>query len=117
MALLKAFNLGVAFLLELAMLAALAYGGFQAGSSPLLRWGLGIGAPLLAAVIWALFMAPRSNRKLAGASYLLLKTVLFGAAAIVLAAAGQTQLALIFAVAAVINQILLIVWKQETPTP
>jgi Protein of unknown function (DUF2568) len=111
---LKPINLGIAFLLELCMLAALAYWGFQTGSSLFLKIVLGIGAPVLAVVIWARFMAPKSQTRLTGSSYLVLKLILFGAAAMALAAAGQTTLAIIFAVVAVINQILLMVWQQET---
>jgi hypothetical protein len=112
---LKTINLGVAFLLELAMLAALAYWGLQTNTSLALRIVLGIGAPLLAALIWSRFMAPRSTTRLTGLPYYLLKLILFGLAAIVLAVAGQPTLAVVFAVVAAINQLLLLVWKQETP--
>ncbi len=114
---LKSVNLGVTFLLEVCMLAALAYWGFQASDNPLLKIVLGAGAPLLAALIWWRFMAPRSATRLTGSAYLLLKLILFGAAAIGLAAAGQTTLAILFAVISVINQVLLIVWKQEILPP
>jgi len=108
---LKTINLGVTFLLELAMLAALAYWGLQTDASIPLRIVLGVGASLLAALIWARFMAPKSTRRLTGTAYLALKFVLFGAAALALAAARQPTLAIVFAVIAVINQVLLIVWK------
>lgn len=113
----KAINLGIAFLLELAMLAALAVWGFQVSDNLPLRIVVGVGAPLLAAVLWGIFMAPLSKRRLTGAAYLVLKFVLFGLAAIALAAAGHGTLAVVFAVVAVINQVLLIVWKQETVQP
>ena len=108
---LKTINLGVAFLLELAMLAALAYWGLQTEASLLLRIVLGVGAPLIAALIWARFMAPKSKTRLTGTAYLALKFVLFGAAAVALAAAGQSTLAVVFVVVAVINQVLLMVWQ------
>jgi hypothetical protein len=111
---LKAINLGVAFLLELGMLAAFAYWGFTTGTNLPVRLVLGIGVPLLAILIWGRFMAPQSKARLTGSSYLMLKIILFGAAAIALAVAGQTTLALIFVVVSVINQILLLVWKPET---
>jgi hypothetical protein len=109
---LQAVNLAVTFLLELCMLAALASWGFQTGSNLVLKIVLGIGTPLLAILIWGRFMAPRSETRLTGSSYLLLKFILFGAAAIALVLTGQTALAIIFAVVAMINQVLLIVWKQ-----
>ncbi len=112
---LKTINLSVAFLLELAMLAAFAYWGLQTDASLPLRIVLGIGAPLLAALIWGRFMAPRSTTKLSGWPYYLLKLILFGLAAIALAIAGQSTLAVVFAVIAVINQLLAVMWKQETP--
>jgi hypothetical protein len=111
---LKSVNLGVAFLLELGMLAAFAYWGFQTGSNLPVKLVLGIGVSMLVVLIWGRFMAPRSETRLTGAPYLLLKLILFGAAAIALAVAGQTTLAVVFAVVAVINQILLLVWKQES---
>ena len=111
---LKSINLGVAFLLELCMLAALAYWGFQTGGNLPLNIVLGIGAPLLAIVVWSQFMAPRAAKRLTGWPYLVLKSIIFGVAAIGLAVAGQSTLAIIFVVVAVINQILLTVWKQET---
>ncbi len=111
---LKLVNLGITFLLELCMLAALAFAGFQVNGSLYLKIGLAIGAPLLAAVIWGRFMAPTAARRLTGISYLLLKLILFAVAAIALVFAGQPALAVIFATVSVINQVLLIAWHQDT---
>jgi hypothetical protein len=111
---LKYINTGLAFLLELCMLAALGYWGFQMGGSLPLQLLLGIGAPLVAILVWARFMAPRSGTRLTGSRYLLLKLIIFAVAALALAAAGQMTLAIIFAIVAVINQVLSIIWKQET---
>jgi len=87
---LKFIQLALAFALELAMLAAFAYWGFHTGGSALARLLLGIGVPLLVAVIWGVFMAPKSTRRLQGAAYLAVKVVLFGLAAVALVAAGQS---------------------------
>jgi hypothetical protein len=54
----KLANLALRFLLELCALAALAYWGFKTGESAVAKIGLGIGAPLLAAVLWGTFVAP-----------------------------------------------------------
>lgn len=54
-------NLTVAFLLELCALAALGYWGLRTASGPATKAALGIGAPLLAAVLWGLFAAPRAR--------------------------------------------------------
>ncbi|HKO84627.1 MAG TPA: YrdB family protein [Actinomycetota bacterium] len=63
-------NLTVAFLLELCALAALGYWGFRTASGPAAKAALGIGAPLLAAVLWGLFAAPgcRSRSPAGGCS-------------------------------------------------
>jgi hypothetical protein len=111
---LKNVNLGIAFLLELCMLAALAYWGYHTGGNLPLKIALGIGAPLLAAVIWSRFMAPMAQTRLNGLSYLVVKAVIFGIAILALAIAGQVTLAIIFAAISVTNQILLMAWHQET---
>jgi Protein of unknown function (DUF2568) len=111
-AILKSINLALAFLLELALLAAFGYWGFQTGSSTLVKVLLGIGIPLLAAVIWGIFMAPNSARHLQGGAYLVLKALLFGLAVVALMTAGRTTLGVVFAAVVVINTILLYIWRQ-----
>jgi hypothetical protein len=110
--LLKSLNLALAFFLELAMLAAFAYWGIFTGQTTLAKIGLGIGVPLLVAVIWGFFMAPTSSRRLQGAAYLALKLVLFGLAVAALIASGRTMLGAVFGAVVVINSILIRVWKQ-----
>jgi Na+-translocating ferredoxin:NAD+ oxidoreductase RnfD subunit len=109
---LKSINLALAFLLELALLAAFAYWGFQSGNSTLVKILLGIGLPLLVALIWGALMAPNSPRRLQGGAYLALKALLFGLGVAALMSAGRTMLGVLFAVVVVINTILLYVWQQ-----
>ena len=108
---LKSINLALAFLLELAMLAAYAYWGFHVGNTAILKAVLGIGLPLLVAVIWSLFMAPRSPKRLQGAAYLALKVVLFGLAIAALIVVGNRASGIVLAAVFVINTILLYVWQ------
>jgi hypothetical protein len=110
-AILKSMNLVLAFLLELAMLAAYAFWGFQIGNIMIVRIVLGIGIPLLVAVIWSLFMAPRSPKRLQGAAYLALKVVLFGLAIAALIVIGNRASGIVLAAVFVINTILLSVWQ------
>src|SRR5215469_11746142 len=63
---LKNANLALAFFLELGVLVALGYWGYQTGQGTIARIGLGIGAPALAVVVWALFGAPKSTWHLQG---------------------------------------------------
>src|SRR5438034_919984 len=80
----KNANLALAFFLELGVLAALGYWGFQTGQGTIARIALGIGAPAVAVVVWALFGSPQAVWHLNGASRLLLEAVLFRSAAVAL---------------------------------
>lgn len=106
----KSLNLGLAFLLELAMLAAFAYWGFHTGSTTLTRLLLSVGVPLIVAVIWGLFMAPKARRRLRGGAYQLARIVIFGLAAAALALAGAPIVAIVFVILFLLNTILLYVW-------
>jgi hypothetical protein len=93
----------LAFLLEVVALGALCYWGFVVGPDVALKVVLGLGAPVVAAVVWGLFAAPRARVKLPLAGVLVVKAVVFGAAAVALWAAGQPVLGVVFAVLAVAN--------------
>lgn len=112
MALAKNTNLALAFVLELCMLAAFCYWGFVAGQGTLQKLALGLGTPLVVAVIWGLFAAPRAKRRLTGARLFALKALLFGLAGVALWAAGLPALAVAFIVVVALNGILLYVWRQ-----
>jgi hypothetical protein len=60
---LRGVTLTIRFLCELAMLAALAYWGFDAGDG-VWGWVLGIGAPCVAIAVWGGFVAPKARRPL-----------------------------------------------------
>jgi Protein of unknown function (DUF2568) len=109
---LKGINLGVAFLLELGVLAALCYWGFTVGPNTLLKFVLGLGAPALAIVVWAIFGAPKSSTQLQGGAYLALQAVFFGGAALALVAVGQRGLGLAFALIALVNSAAAAIWRQ-----
>jgi hypothetical protein len=109
---LKAANLALAFVLELCALAALAYWGFHTGTSTISRTVLGFGAPLLAAAVWGLFVAPQATYNVSDAARLALTLLVFGAAAVALFAAGRPTLAVLLLVVFAINRILQHVWGQ-----
>jgi hypothetical protein len=108
---LKTANLALAFLLELAVLAALGYWGLSTGVGTLARIGLGIGIPVVAVVVWALFGAPRSARRLQGVGLLILRVIFFGSAVVALVAASQPLLGILFALICVVNFALIYAWK------
>jgi hypothetical protein len=96
MIVLKYANLALAFLLELCALAALGYWGFVTGGGLPAKIGLGVGVPLLAAVLWGVFESP----------------AFFGCAAAALYAAHHARLALVFALVVILNQVLVYIWGQ-----
>ena len=113
MALLQNANLALAFLLELVAIASFAYWGFNASDSTVLKIVLGVGTPIVAIVLWGVFAAPRSERRLQGSAYLVFKVIFFALAILALIAAGSVTLGLIFALVFVANTILAYLWHQE----
>jgi Protein of unknown function (DUF2568). len=109
---LKGFNLLIRFLLELCLLAAVGYWGFKTHSAWAMKIAFGIGLPILIAVLWGLFIAPRAVYPLKGISYLVVELILLGSGAAALFASGKANLGWIYTVVLVINKVLLILWKQ-----
>jgi hypothetical protein len=107
----KQLNIALSFVLEIAMLAAYAYWGYHAVTGPL-RWLLAVAAPLLAAVLWGLFLAPRARRRLGSTAGIVVSAVLFLLAGLALVASAQPALGAAMLIAAVVNRTLLAVWKQ-----
>ncbi|MEU6164459.1 YrdB family protein [Streptomyces tanashiensis] len=100
---LHVFNEGLAFLLELAALAVLARWGWESAENTALRLLLAIAAPGLAAVVWGLFAAPRARFPVPPAGVLLVKALVFGAAAVALHALDRPVWAVSFAAVALVN--------------
>ena len=112
MVVLKGINATLAFLLELAMIASLGYWGYQSNDNALLKGLLAIGLPLIAIVIWALYFAPKAARRLAIVPGALLSLGLFLLAALALYSANQPAAAMVLAVLAIVNRILVLIWRQ-----
>lgn len=112
MELLRGANLLVRFLLELCMYAAVGYWGFKTQSTWVMKIILGIGLPLLIAVLWSIFLAPKATHPLQGISRLPLELILLGSGALALLAGDRTNLGWIYIAVLAINEVLLFVWKQ-----
>ena len=93
--------LAMAFLSELAALAALGFWGFTTQSGAL-RYLLGLGVPLVAAVLWGVFAAPQAPVQIVALN-VLVKVLVFGSAVLALAATGHPRLAAALAVAALLG--------------
>lgn len=74
--------------------------------------GVGYRHPLLAAMFWGTFEAPRAGIKLSTPVHLVLALAFFALAVASLYNSGQPGLAQALGLVFVINQILLLVWKQ-----
>jgi len=85
----KQANLVLALLLGLGVLMALAYWGFATGATIPVKIVLGMGAPAAAIIVWAIWGAPRSERRLQGRAYWLLLIVFAAAGAVALYVVGQ----------------------------
>lgn len=109
---LKMLNLAVRFLLELCMLAAISYWGFKTHSAWLLKILFGIGLPVLIAVLWGTFLAPKATHSLTGISFFVLEMLLFASGAVALFASGKPSLGWAYTITLLVNKILLTVWKQ-----
>lgn len=99
-------NLTLRFLLELGALAALCWSGFHLPLPWPARLLVAIGGPLMAAVIWGSYVAPRAPWRVQGWSRLVPELAVFGAASAALFWAGYTRSATIFGAVALVNTLL-----------
>ena len=100
---LHAVNEGLAFLLELLMVAGLAWWGSQAVSGLAGRIALAVVTPALAIVVWALFAAPRARIRLPVAGVLAVKAVVFAGGTAAVYSMGWHAAAIAFAIVAAVN--------------
>jgi Protein of unknown function (DUF2568) len=85
----------------------LGYWGFKTGNGTLAKIGLGVGAPLVAAVVWGMFVSAQAPAVLPGLVVLVLQVLVFGSAAGGLVATGHRTLATVFVVIVVNNAVLM----------
>ncbi|MFE0647176.1 YrdB family protein [Streptomyces sp. NPDC059534] len=109
---LHVLNEGLAFLLELAALAVLAWWGWEGAENVALRLLLAVAAPAVAAFAWGLFAAPKARIRLPLAGVLAVKALVFGGAALALHALDRPAWAASFAAVALANTALAAVDRQ-----
>ena len=105
-------NETLAFVLEVVMLAGLAWWGAAQHASIGVRIALAIAAPVLVAAAWGLFAAPRARVRLPLAGVLAIKVLAFGAAALGVYAIGRHSLALAFMIVSLANTAIAAVDRQ-----
>jgi hypothetical protein len=102
-------NLALRFLLEIAALVAIGYWGFSQHTG-IWRFVIGIGGPLVAAVLWGALAVPDDPRRsgkapvpVSGVLRLVLELSLFGFAVWALYDAGSPVLALILGIITIVH--------------
>ena len=88
-------NDGFRFVLELVLLAAVAYWGWWEGRG-VWSWVLVVAAPLAVALVWGRVLAPKSTHRVADPWRLVFELLLFGAGVAALARAGDGIGAIVF---------------------
>jgi hypothetical protein len=108
---LKIANVALSFLLEMAALAAVAFSALTALPDPYNLIGA-LAGPVLMAVLWGVFVAPRSFVRMPERLHIPLRFVILQSAAVVLALAGHPLPALLLAALIVLNLALAARWDQ-----
>ncbi len=112
MNLIQSVNLAIRFLLELCILVIFGYWGFKTGQTGLTKVLLGIGSPILFAIVWGVLLAPKSAMRLHEPWLFLLEITVFVLAAWALARSGRLNLAVAFGAIYLLNKILMLIWRQ-----
>lgn len=101
-------NDAVAFLVEIAVVVLLAVAGFRFDGPRLQAVALGVGAPLVAVVLWGAFAAPRAPVDAPGLR-LVVKLVVLGAGVAAGFVVLPAVLAVVFAILVTVNLLLMYV--------
>lgn len=100
-------NAGLAFTLEVAMLAALVYWGIATGGGTLAKVVLAVVAPAVAVAIWWAFLAAAGHPvNLPTPAEIAVKLAVFLVAALALAGTGHRTLGVVFAALAVLTVVI-----------
>jgi hypothetical protein len=100
----RAVNLTLRFVLELAALAALAYGGWHVPGPVAVRILAAVVLVVAAALVWGRWVAPRASHPLPDPQRLIPEWVVFGGGVVALIATGHPVLAGTLAVLAAVNR-------------
>src|SRR5215831_14486158 len=102
-------NLGLRFLLELAALGSVAWCGWVIGNSTAAQVLLAIVFPLVFALAWGTFIAPKAPVRVPRPVWYGLQFVLFGAASLALASVWSTWAGIVFALVVAAHLVVLAV--------
>jgi hypothetical protein len=106
----KLINKGIMFLLEICMLLSLSYWGFHNHAS--MAYLYGIGLPVLVALLWGVFAAPKSKKRLPMPYRTFFSIGMFWMSGILLYATGLTVYAIAFMIVAFISGTLAYIFEK-----
>ena len=107
----KGANMALMFFLEIGVYVAAGYWGFTAAPSGL-AVPAAVAVPLLFAVVWGVFGAPKARLPLRGAARAVLEIAWFGGGAALAYAAGAHTASVLLAVLFVLHAALRVAWRQ-----
>lgn len=110
---LKSLNLAAAFVLELCMLAAYIYWGFHLDANIFYQIIAGVGVPMVATILWGVWLAPNADLRLGMLWLIALKTLLFALASLALVVSGEPGLGIILLAVYAASETLGLLWGQE----
>lgn len=94
----------LAFSVEVAMLILLGHWGYHLFDNMVMKITFAILAPLIAAILWGIFAAPKSKSRLKQPQLLVFKLVMFVGTAVLLYWADHIYIAALFVFFALLNQ-------------
>ncbi|MFA5327047.1 MAG: YrdB family protein [Prolixibacteraceae bacterium] len=109
----KQANLLLSFLLELVLLFLVGCCGFQAGETLVLKYVFAFFLPTVIIVLWGIWAAPKSKRRLKNPVRTIFKLTLFFVGALLVYLFGNQIWAIVFAAIVVLNAGLALLFGQD----
>lgn len=109
----KQLNLLLSFLLELVLITLFGYWGYQQGETETTKYIFALVLPAILILIWGLWAAPKSKRRLKNPIRSIFKLSLFAIGVFFCIDSGHATLAIWFAAITVANVILAFLFAQD----
>ena len=106
-------NLALRFILEMVVLVALFVWGISVSDELILQVLFGVGFPLVAVIVWGLFVAPKASRRLPDPARLVVEIGVFGMGVLAFILSGYLLLGLLLAAASALSLFLMFYWGQR----
>lgn len=113
MNLIKKLNLLLSFLLELVLLYLVGFWGFHQGETWVSKYALAVVLPAIVIVLWGVWAAPKSKRRLKNPVRTVFKLALFFLGALLAYQAGIQSWAIVFAIIVIFNAGLAFLFGQD----